>query len=165
MRAGAVADLVGDDRLEVERGHLLLAVGDLLEGLEGVVQRLPFDLEAQLLQGVAQGVAAGVLAQHDRVRLQADFGRVHDLVGAALLQDTVLVDPGLMREGVAPDHGLVRLHRVAGQAADHAAGAGDLPRDDAGAQAVDGARLDHDDAVGGRQESQVEVPTAGGHAK
>ena len=28
---GALAHLVGDDRLQVERGHLLLAVGDLLE--------------------------------------------------------------------------------------------------------------------------------------
>ena len=123
---GPLAHLVGDDRLQVERGDLLLAVGDLLEALEGRVQRVALDLEAELLQRVAQRVAAGVLAEHDRVRLQADFGRVHDLVGGALLQHAVLVDAGLVGERVAADDRLVRLDRVAGQARDHAAGAGQL---------------------------------------
>ena len=130
---GALAHLVGDDRLEVQRGHLLLVVGDLLEALEGRVQRVALDLEAELLQRVAQRVAAGVLAEHDRVRLEADLGRVHDLVGGALLQHAVLVDAGLVGEGVAADDRLVRLHRVAGQARDHAARAGQLARVDAGA--------------------------------
>jgi hypothetical protein len=59
------AQLVGDERLEVHRGHLLLDVGDLLEALERRVQRLPVDLEAHLLQRLAQRVAAGVLAEHE----------------------------------------------------------------------------------------------------
>src|SRR5438093_1043807 len=62
-----LTQLVGDERLEVHRRHLLLAVGDLLEALEGRVERLALELAAHLLQGFAQGVAAGVLAQHDRV--------------------------------------------------------------------------------------------------
>src|SRR4051794_22211150 len=63
-RQGLLAHLVGDDRLEVERRDLLLLVRERLEALEGVVQRGAVDLEAQLLQRVAQGVAAGVLAEH-----------------------------------------------------------------------------------------------------
>ena len=110
------AQLLGDQRLQVHRGDLLLAVGDLLEALERRVQRLALDLEAHLLQGLAQRMAAGVLAQHDRVALQADGRGVHDLVRGALLEHAVLVDAGLVRERVAPDDRLVRLHRIAGQA-------------------------------------------------
>ena len=103
-------------------------VRDLLEALERGVQRLALDLEAQLLQRLAQRVAAGVLAQHDRVGLQAHRGGVHDLVGRALLQHAVLVDAGLVRERVAPDDRLVGLHRVAGQARDQPARARQLGR-------------------------------------
>ena len=67
-----LAQLVGDQRLEVHRGDLLLLVGDLLEALEGGVQRLPGQLEAELGQRLLERVAAGVLAEHDRVGVQAD---------------------------------------------------------------------------------------------
>ena len=46
---------------------LLLLVRDLLEALERGVERLAGDLEAQLLQRRLQRVAAGVLAEHERV--------------------------------------------------------------------------------------------------
>ncbi len=59
---------------------------------------------------------------------------VHDLVGRALLEHAVLVDAGLVREGVAPHDRLVRLHRVAGQARHEPARARDLARVDAGPQ-------------------------------
>src|SRR4029079_11727379 len=42
--------LVGDDRLEVERGDLLLLVRELLEPLERLVQRVALDDEAELLE-------------------------------------------------------------------------------------------------------------------
>ena len=113
---------------------MLLAVGDLLEALERRVQRLAVELEAHLLQRFAQRVTAGVLAEHDRVALQADGRRVHDLVGRALLQHAVLMDAGLVRERVAPDDRLVRLHLVAGQPRDQAARARDLGRVDPGPQ-------------------------------
>ena len=67
-----------------------------------------------------------MLAEHDRVGVEPDGRRVHDLVGRALLEHAVLVDAGLVRERVAPDDRLVRLHRVAGQARDQAARARDL---------------------------------------
>ena len=143
-RVGAqlVAELVGDERLEVHRGHGLLAVGDLLEALERGVQRLAVDLEAQLLQRALERVPARVLAEHEVVALQPDRRGVHDLVRRAVLEHAVLVDAGLVRERVAPDDRLVRLHRVAGEARDHPAGARDLARGDAGRVAqVVGARV------------------------
>ena len=99
-----------------------------LKRLNAVFSACALDAEAQLLQRLAQRVAAGVLAEHERVGRQADGGGVHDLVGRALLQHAVLVDARLVRERVAPDDRLVRLHRVAGQARDQAARARDLGR-------------------------------------
>ena len=43
MRLLAFAHLVGDDRLQVECGDLLLLVGDLLETLESLIQRVAVD--------------------------------------------------------------------------------------------------------------------------
>ena len=130
--------LVGDDRLEVERRDLLLLVRQLLEALEGGVERGAVDLEAELLERVAQRVAAGVLAEHERVRLEADRRGVHDLVGRALLQHAVLVDARLVRERVAAHDRLVRLHLVAGEARHHPARARDLARVHAGPEPVRG---------------------------
>ena len=94
------------------------------------------DLVAEVHQRGLQRVAAGVLAEHDRVRVvEADRGRGHDLVGRALLEHAVLVDAGLVLEGVAAHDRLVGLHAVAGQARDEPAGAGDLARVDAGREA------------------------------
>ena len=108
-----------------------------LKRCERLVERVALDLEAELRQRVAQRVAARVLAEHDLVRLEPDLGRVHDLVGRALLEHAVLVDPGLVGEGVAPDDRLVGLHRVAGEARDHAARARQLAAVDLRVEAVD----------------------------
>ena len=123
-----LADLVRDDRLEIERGHVLLAVGDLLEALERGVQRLAVDPNAEVLQRLAQRMAPGMLAQHDRVGLQADRRRIHDLVGRAVLQHAVLMDPGLVGEGVAAHDRLVRLNRIPREPRDEPARAGNLLR-------------------------------------
>ena len=134
---GLDAHLVAHDRLEVHRRDAPLAVGDLLEAREGVVELLAVELVAQLLQGVAQRVAARVLAEHDLALGQAHRGDVHDLVGQRVAEDAVLVDARLVGEGVAADDRLVGLHRVADHAADQPAGAGDLGRDDAAPQAAE----------------------------
>ena len=60
--------------------------------------------------------------------LEPDRGGVHDLVGGALLEHAVLVDAGLVGEGVAAHDRLVGLHLVAGQARHQPAGARDLVR-------------------------------------
>src|SRR5205807_9110412 len=53
----------------------------------------------------------------------------------ALLQDAVLVDPRLVREGVPADDRLVWLHRIPGEPGDEPAGAGNLARVDPGPEA------------------------------
>ncbi len=75
-------------------------------------------------------MAAGVLAQHQLALAQADGARVHDLVGALVLEHAILMDAGLVGEGVGADDGLVGLHHHAGVAADHVAAAVDLLGDD-----------------------------------
>src|SRR3954470_5314718 len=128
VRLGHLTHLVRDQGLEIERRDLLLLVRHVLEALERRVQRRALDLVAELLERLAQRMPAGVFAEHDRVRLEADRGGVHDLVGRPLLQHAVLVDAGLVRERVSPDDRLVGLHRVAGKAGDQPARAGDLAR-------------------------------------
>ena len=60
------------------------------------------------LAAVLHGVAARMLAEHQRRLRHADVGGAHDLVGAAILQHAVLMNPRFMREGVAADDGFVR---------------------------------------------------------
>src|SRR5207249_2046865 len=55
---GLLPDLIGHDRLEVERGHALLLVRYLLEALEGGVERLSVDAHAQLFDRVSKRAPA-----------------------------------------------------------------------------------------------------------
>ena len=107
-------DLLVDQRLDVLVVDVLLAVGQLLEAVEGVLERVLAQLVAQLLQLRAEGVAARVLAHHQRGLGHADRLRRHDLVGLGVLEHAVLVDAALVREGVPADDGLVVLHRERG---------------------------------------------------
>ena len=115
--AGALlAQLVCHQRLEVHRRDLLLLVRQLFEPSERGVQVLARELEAQFGQRLLERMTAGVLAEHDRVCVQPHGGCVHDLVGGALLEHAVLMDAGLVGEGVAADDGFVGLDRIPGQA-------------------------------------------------
>ena len=51
------------------------------------------------------------LAERQVVGAPAHVLGAHDLVGLAVLQHAVLVDPGLVRERVGADDRLVGLHR------------------------------------------------------
>ena len=119
-------ELLGDDGLEIGVGQLHLAVRKLLETGEGGVEGVALGRDAELLQGVGEGVAAGVLAEHDLAADLADRGGVDDLVGRALREHAVLVDARLVGEGVLAHDRLVPLHLVAGQARDHPARPGQL---------------------------------------
>ena len=123
-----------------------------LKRLNAVLSACPREVQAKLGECLLKGVTARVLAEHDRVGLQADRGRVHDLVGRALLEHTVLVDAGLVSERIAPDDGLVGLDRIAGEARDQTRGARDLAGDHARAQADIGLPgvQEHDDLLQGR---------------
>ena len=82
-----------------------------LKRLKAVLSAWPSTSKPSSASACSQRVAAGVLAEHDRVGLEPDGRRVHDLVRRALLQHAVLVDARLVRERVAADDRLVGLHR------------------------------------------------------
>src|SRR5687767_13723243 len=71
-----------------------------------------------------------VLAQDQRIPGRPDVFRLHDLVGAAILQDPVLVDARFMSKRVAADDGLVDLHTLPRQLGEHLARWIDLLVDD-----------------------------------
>jgi hypothetical protein len=62
-----------------------------------------------------------MLAQHERRLRHADILRPHDLVSPAILQHPVLMNAGLVREGVPADDGLVGLDALAGDFRQHLA--------------------------------------------
>ena len=67
-----VRDLLVDQRLDVLVVDLLLAVGQRLEAHEGIFELVAGELVAELLQLVHEGMAAGMLAHHQRGLLHAD---------------------------------------------------------------------------------------------
>src|SRR5688572_12947590 len=54
----------------------------------------------------------GMLAENDLRALEAHVDRIHDLVGRSLDHDTVLMDAGLVREGVGSHDRLVGRHLI-----------------------------------------------------
>ena len=133
---GDVLDVLLDQDDQVLVVDLLLLVGQRLEVVEQGLELLVVQVVAQLGHAVAQGVAAGVLAQ-DQVGLgDADLLGTHDLVGGALLEHAVLVDARLVGEGVAADDRLVPLDDHAGDRRDHPADRVEPFGLDVGGQAV-----------------------------
>ena len=123
---GRVVEALVDQRQQILVEDLALAVG---QGGE-----LPIDLrELQLAQVVAQlavasleRVAARVLAEHERRARDPDHLGPDDLVGQPVLQHAVLMDAGLVGEGVPADDRLVGLREAAGEVGKQLAGAVDL---------------------------------------
>ena len=58
-----------------------------------------------------------MFAEHERRLRHADVFRLHDFVCAAVFEHAVLMDARFVRECVAADDRLVRLHLLAGYAA------------------------------------------------
>ena len=107
-----------DEREEVGVGDLLLRVREL-DGLAvDAVERVAFELVAELAQLALQAAPTRQLADRQLAAGQADRLRRHDLVRERVLDDAVLVDARLVGEGVAADDGLVGLDREAGQVGD-----------------------------------------------
>ena len=77
-----------------------------------------------------------MLAQHQVGPRHADVFGPHDLVGRAILEHAVLVDAGLVGEGVAADDRLVALHGQPGDRREHPADRVEPLGLDAGRQAV-----------------------------
>ena len=119
-----VASLVSNlqhERLDVAVEQLLLLVGERLEVVEDPVELRVIELEAELADALAQGVAAAVLAEHEIAAREPDVLGSHDLVGRVVPQHAVLVDARLVRKRVLADHGLVARDRHAGDRGEQAA--------------------------------------------
>ncbi len=114
------------ERSQVRVGDLLLRVGQGDRLAVDLVERLAFDLVAEVLELLLEAAPPGQLADRQLAARQPDRLRGHDLVGQRVLDHAVLVDPGLVGERVAADDRLVRLDREPGQVADQAAGRRDL---------------------------------------
>ena len=97
-----------------------------MKRLKASSKRVLAQLVAHLLQLGAEGVAAGVLAHHQRGLGHAHRLRRHDLVGLRVLEHAVLVDAALVREGVPADDRLVVLHRERGRRRHQLGGAVEL---------------------------------------
>src|SRR5439155_11414772 len=102
VELSATLPLVGHDRLEVAVGHVALAVGQLLEAHERAAQVLLVEPVAELVEPLAQRMATAELAEHE-AGAGTDLMRLDDLEGAPVLEHAVLVDAGLVREGVGAD--------------------------------------------------------------
>ena len=74
-RSWRVGDLVLDQRLDVLVEDVLLAVGEVLEADEGVLEGVVAELVAQLVELLAEGMAARMLAHDQRGLLHADDSR------------------------------------------------------------------------------------------
>ena len=116
--------------------HFLLLVGQRLEVVEQRLELLVGQGVAHLGDPLAQGMAAGVLAQDQVGPRHADVLGPHDLVGRALLEHAVLVDARLVGEGVAAHDRLVALDGQAGDRREHPADRVEPLGLDAGRQAV-----------------------------
>src|SRR6266540_4595660 len=91
--------------------NMLDLVGQYHKLAVDLIQLSAFKMIAELLTTQAERMTSRVFAQHQFRIWHSDRLRRHDLVGQPVLQHAVLMDAGFVREGVAADDRLVRLHR------------------------------------------------------
>src|SRR5262245_65016105 len=98
-----------EEHTQVVVVHLALAARERLEALEGGLDAVVAEAEAERAHARDEAGAARELAEHDLAPARvADRRRVHHLVGLAPLENAVLVDARGVAEGVAADDRLVR---------------------------------------------------------
>ena len=90
------------DRLDLVRQSHKTAVD--------VVQLGPVEGKTQLFIAYPQSIPSRVLAQHQFVARSTHGLRRYDLIGGGILDHSILMDPGFMRECVPAYDRLVRLH-------------------------------------------------------
>src|SRR5215468_5950287 len=86
-----------------------------------LIQLAALEVISKLLASQTQCVTARVLAKNELRIRNADRLWSHDLVRQAVLEHSVLVNAGLVRKRIAPDDGLIRLHRNSGNLLEHLA--------------------------------------------
>ncbi len=84
-----------------------LAVGEFGEAVVDLVELFAGECVAEFFEALFEHAAAAVFAEHEVGRWHADGLGRHDLVGERVGHHAVLVDAGLVGEGVGSDDGLV----------------------------------------------------------
>src|ERR1700722_20116846 len=74
-----------------------------------VVQFLAREVVPEFLRPLSQRVPSAVLPEHQLARRHSDRQRIDDRTRRLFLEVTVLMNPRLVRERVAPHDGLIRL--------------------------------------------------------
>jgi hypothetical protein len=105
-------DLVGDDsrlvRLKEAEDVLVvdgfLAIGELSEAVVDLVELFASKGVAEFFETVCKGAAAAVFAENEISVGYAYGGGRHDLVGEWVGHHSMLVDAGLVSEGVGSDY-------------------------------------------------------------
>ena len=83
-------------------------VGDFAEPAIGNIKIWSFENYAKLQQAVSQSASAGMFAKNHAVVRHSDGRWLHNFIREWVCQHAVLMDPSLVRECVAADHGLIR---------------------------------------------------------
>src|SRR5687768_4436203 len=104
---------MASNRDEVLIVDLLFLVRELGEAAVRLVEFRFVQVEPEFRETGRQRVPARMLSQYYVVRGNTDGLGRHYLVAKRVAQDAVLMDSGLMGEGVAPDDRLVGLHAKA----------------------------------------------------
>jgi hypothetical protein len=119
-------------RLEVVVEHFFPGVRERLELHEHPVELVFGEVVSDLLEALSERMPPAVLAEDEGVVREPDVLGLHDLVGEPVLDDAVLMDPGLVGEGVLTDDGLVALHHEPSHLREEPARGIDAPGVDAG---------------------------------
>src|SRR5450631_3438791 len=140
---------LGGEPTNLVVGDPLLAIGQRGEAGVQLVELGLVEREAQSLAARAERVAAAVLTEHQAALGNAHALRLDDLVGGPLLEEAVLMDAGLVREGVGADDRLVRLDAYADDLGEQLARRKELLRLDARrvGEPVGAGLQDHDDLL------------------
>ncbi|MEY2727219.1 MAG: hypothetical protein RLZZ458_3086 [Planctomycetota bacterium] len=133
---GGVSESVFDECSDIGIVDFLFAVCESDEVIEGALESVIVEVEAELCDAVAKGVATAVFTEHEVLADVADVFGAHDFVGGAFLEDAVLVDAGFVSKRVLANDGLVALDFHAGDGGDEVAGGIEFLGDDSGANFV-----------------------------
>ena len=95
-----------------------LCVARRLDLVNDLVQLLIGDGAAECLEALPDGVAAGVLAEHEARAVGADGFGSHDLVGRTMLEHPVLMNARFVGKCIRADDRLVRRYRDTGASRD-----------------------------------------------
>ena len=102
-------------------GHVLDLVSQDHESAINFIQFATIELVTELFAAQTEGMAPGMLAEHQPRIGNPNRLRSHNFVGQRILQHAILMNAGFVSKRIASDDRLVRLDRNAGNLTEHLA--------------------------------------------